>query len=194
MRSPSVDISQEKFVVELLKQGNENAFDSLFRDYGKKIYNFSFRYLKSREEAEEVVQETFMRVWESRQCIDSDYSFSGFLFTIAYRLTLNRLRKIRNDQKSKHEWKGLHLHTSNETEETVVYNNLTELADSAISELPPRRKIIYQLIKEEHLTYQQTADRLRISVKTVEAQMTEALRFLKKKMITGIITLSFLLA
>lgn len=193
MKSPGVDITQEKFVVELLKQGNENAFDALFRDYAPKIYNFSYRYLKSREEAEEVVQETFMRVWEARQCIDTDYSFSGFLFTIAYRLVLNRLRKIRNDQKGRKEWKGSSHHSGNQTEETVNYNNLNEIVHSAISELPPRRKMIFQLVKEENLTYQQTAEKLRISVKTVEAQMTEALRYLRKKLISGVIAATFLL-
>lgn len=173
--------NKEKFIVALLKEGNENAFDSLFRTYGKRLYQFCYGYLKSREEAEEVVQEAFVRVWEARATIDPDYSFGGFIFTIAYRLVLNRLRKIRNDQAGKIFWQRNTVKTSNETEDHVIYEDLRHFAKAAIAELPPGRKIIYRLIREEHMTYQQVADRLNISVKTVEAQMSEALRFLRKR-------------
>lgn len=181
MQPPGSD-NKEKFIVELLKQGNQNAFDSLFREYGQRLYCFSYGYLKSREEAEEAVQETFIKVWESRSGIDLNLSFSGYLFTIAYRLVLNRLRKIRNDHAGKISWQQRNsLKFSNETEEHVVYEDLRRFAGAAISELPPKRKVIYRLIREEHMTYQEVADRLNISVKTVEAQMSEALRFLRQR-------------
>lgn len=173
--------SKEKFIVALLKEGNGDAFDSLFREYGKRLYHFCYGYLKSREEAEEVVQETFIRVWEARATIDPDFPFGGFIFTIAYRLVLNRLRKIRNDKAGKIFWRRNSSEISNETEDQVVYDDLRDFAKAVISELPPGRKIIYRLVKEDHMTYQQVADHLNISVKTVEAQMSEALRFLRKR-------------
>lgn len=180
---PEAPDNKEKFILELLKQGNENAFNSLFREYGRRLYHFSYGYLKSREEAEETVQETFIRVWEARTTIESSYPFGSFVFTIAYRLVLNRLRKIRNARTGQAFWHDRNTLISNETEDQIIYDDLTHFAMVAISELPPGRRTIYRLVKEEHLTYQQVADRLNISVKTVEAQMTEALRFLRQKVI-----------
>ncbi len=180
---PEKNDNEEKFIVELLKQGNENAFNSLFRDYGKRVYSFCYGYLKSKEDAEEMVQETFIRVWESRSTIDPDYSFGGFVFTIAYRLVLNRFRKRRYEYIGNLHWLGNRARASNETEDSVIYNDLGRLAKDAIASLPPKRKQIYRMIKEDHMTYQQVAQCLNISPKTVEAQMTEALKHLRKNIV-----------
>src|SRR5690606_18380473 len=114
MPSKGNDI-EEKFIVELLRQGNVNAFNSMFRAYGKRVFSFCYGYLKSKEDAEELVQETFIRIWESRSEIDPDYSFGGFVFTIAYRLVLNRLRKRRNEFAGNLHWARNRSKVSNET-------------------------------------------------------------------------------
>lgn len=194
--NPKGSDTQERFVVELLKQGNENAFNSLFRDYARRLYSFCYGYLKSREDAEEIVQETFVRVWEARAAIDPDYSFGGFVFTIAHRLVLNRLRKLRNERAGNLLWLRNRSKATNDTEDSIIYSDLGRLAKDAISGLPPRRKAIYRMVREDHMTYQQVADNLNISVKTVEAQMTEALKYLRKVIIfpvTAFIVIAFLL-
>lgn len=175
--------NQEKFIVELLRQGNEKAFDSIFREYAKRLYCFSYGYLKLREDAEEIVQETFIKIWEVRATIDPSLSFSAFIFTIAYRLVLNKLRKARNEHSVKRYWAGKTNAISNQTEETIFADDLDRIARIAITGLPPKRKAIFHMIKDDHMSYQQVADRLQISVKTVEAQMTEALKYLRKKVI-----------
>lgn len=182
MPSKGNDI-EEKFIVELLRQGNVNAFNSMFRAYGKRVFSFCYGYLKSKEDAEELVQETFIRIWESRSEIDPDYSFGGFVFTIAYRLVLNRLRKRRNEFAGNLHWARNRSKVSNETEDSVIYSDFGRLAKATIASLPPRRKQIYRMIKEDHMTYQQVAEELNISAKTVEAQMTEALKYLRKNIL-----------
>ncbi len=182
MPSERTDI-EDKFIIELLRLGNENAFNSVFRAYGKRVYSFCYGYLKSREDAEEMVQETFIRIWESRSTIDPDLPFGGFIFTIAYRLVLNRLRKRRYEYAGNLHWARNRAKVSNETEDSVIYRDLGRLAKDAIASLPPRRKQIYQMIKEDHMTYQQVAKTLNISTKTVEAQMTEALKYLRKSIV-----------
>lgn len=184
---PEGSDNKEKFIVELLRQGNDNAFNSLFRDYGKRLYHFSYGYLKSREDAEEIVQEVFIRVWESRAALDASQTFSGFVFTIAYRLILNRLRRRRNEVRGKMYWQQRGVFVSNETEERVIYEDLGGFARAAIAALPPKRKVIYRLIREDHMTYQEVADRLNISVKTVEAHMAEALRFLRQRILLHVV-------
>jgi RNA polymerase sigma-70 factor (family 1) len=174
---------KEQLIIELLKQGNEHAFNSIFRNYGKRLYHFSYGYLKSREHAEEIVQETFMKIWEVRASIDSELSFSAFIFTISYRLILNRLRKLRHERSRNMQWERKHIRVGNETEEAFFADDLDRLARIAITGLPPKRKAIFHMVRNEHMSYQQVAERLQISVKTVEAQMREALKYLRKKVI-----------
>src|SRR5690606_35855387 len=104
-------------------------------------------------------------------------------FTIAYRLVLNRLRKRRNEFAGNLHWARNRSKVSNETEDSVIYSDFGRLAKATIASLPPRRKQIYRMIKEDHMTYQQVAEELNISAKTVEAQMTEALKYLRKNIL-----------
>lgn len=185
--------NKEQLIIELLKQGNEHAFNSIFRNYGKRLYHFCYGYLKSREDAEEIVQETFIRIWEVRASIDSNLSFSAYIFTISYRLVLNRLRKLRHERVGNIHWERKHLNISNDTEETIFANDLDRIARLAITGLPPKRKAIFDMVRNDHMSYQQVADLLHISVKTVEAQMSEALKYLRQKVIIRTILLFSLL-
>jgi RNA polymerase sigma-70 factor (ECF subfamily) len=178
----SVSSPEEKKLVGSLRQSDQQAFNTLFRHYSAKVYHFSYGYLKSTEEAEEIVQETFVRIWEKRDTLDVSHSFSGFVFTIAQRLILNRIRKIRNEYHCKATLAKHLLPTQNETENTIIHNELEKVQQEALTDLPPRRKIIYQMIREEGMTHKQVAEQLNISVKTVEAQMTEALKHFRAKL------------
>lgn len=172
----------EEANVELLKQSDHNAFNTLFRSYAPKLYRFSYGYLKSADEAEEIVQDTFIKIWEKRASIDTSASFSGFIFTIAHHLILNRLRKIRNEIQCKVIVARNLVPVQNETEETILHNELEKVRREALVELPPKRRIIYQMIREDGMTYKQVAEQLNISVKTVEAQMTEAIKHFRAKL------------
>lgn len=172
----------QKGVIELLKQSDQKAFNILFRLYSARVYHFSYSYLKSMEEAEEIVQDTFIKIWENRATIDPSYSFSGFIFTVAHHLILNRIRKIRNENHCKAVLAVNSVNTQNETEEKVLHAELERVQQAALTELPPRRKMIYQMIREEGMTYKQVAEQLNISVKTVESQMTEAIKHFRAKL------------
>lgn len=169
-------------LIELLKQSDQKAFNTLFRLYSAKVYHFSYGYLKSTEESEEIVQDTFTKIWEKRATIDAAYSFSGFVFTVAHHLILNRIRKIRNENHYKAILAKNNIHIRNETEEKILHDELEKAQQQALVELPPRRKIIYQMIREEGMTYKQVAELLNISTKTVESQMTEAIKHLRTKL------------
>lgn len=172
----------EMRMVELLKNSDQDAFNNLFRLYSSKVFRFSIGYLKSREEAEEIVQDTFFRIWQNRSTISTSCSFSGFLFTIAHNLILNRIRKARNHTVLQNSLRANDFMFCNPTEEKMLEDHFELMRQTALSELPPKRKMIFQLIRENGLTYQQVAEKLNISVKTVEAQMAEALRHFRKKL------------
>ena len=159
-----------------LKQDDERAFDALFRHYSALVYRFAYSYLKSRPEAEEIVQECFLKIWEKRQQLHDDVPLKGYLFTTAHHAILNQLRR-----------QGHHLryqaHTATQepslVDNGVEFTELEGLYRTALEQLPPKRREIFILSRQQGLSYPEIAAQLNLSVKTVEAQMSHALKFLR---------------
>jgi RNA polymerase sigma-70 factor, ECF subfamily len=103
-------------LVRLLKKGDINAFNAIYYKYCKKLYAFVIMYLKQEEDAEEIVQEVFIKIWQSKDKIDVSSSFESFLFTIAYNATMSLFRKRMSENKSRQYLKSLqHISSSDET-------------------------------------------------------------------------------
>ena len=88
-------------LIERLKKGDIDAFDLIYNKYCNKLHKFVLRYLKQEEDAQEIVQEVFIKIWESRSKINTFSSFESFLFTIAYNASISLLRKRINEEKSR---------------------------------------------------------------------------------------------
>lgn len=96
---PDKAVKPDSELVVLLRKGGMEAFDLLFERYAGRLYRFSFSLLKTREDSEEVVQETFFRIWEKRAGISDDKSFQSYLFTIAYHVIVDQARKRLKERK-----------------------------------------------------------------------------------------------
>jgi len=170
----------EKEIVEEVKEGIASAFDNLYQAYFHKLYNFAFSILKSKEDAEEVVQNTFFKIWEKHRNIDSHYAFKSFLYTIAYHVTIDLLRER---LKERH-FRDTIIEKSNSNynlEEVIEYGDLLKHIEYIVKELPPRKNEIYQLSRVDHLSYSEIAEKLNISVKTVENSLNFSMNFIKKR-------------
>lgn len=170
---------EEKELILLLKQGSKEAFTTLYKQYWKQVYNFSRLYLTNQSAAEEVVQEVFIKIWETREFIREEDHFKGLLFIITRNLVFNQHRKSLNEDF----YKVTVLAAMEETydvEEEIDAKNLREYIDMLIIELPPRRREIFNLSRKEHKSYKEIALQLNISEKTVEHQISEALKYLRK--------------
>lgn len=80
-------------LIKLLKKGDRLAFDVIYRKYSRRLYGFIFRYVKQETDAEEIIQEVFVKIWQKRDKINIYSSFESFLFTIAHNITVNVLKK-----------------------------------------------------------------------------------------------------
>lgn len=138
------------------------------------------RYVKQNEDAEEIVQEVFVKIWEARNKIDAFSSFEAFLFTIAYNTTISLLRKRTNEKKYLEHLKSLQQpdHSPDLIDE-IHFNELNDRVQSLLNELTPRQKEIFQLSREEGLTHDEIAKKLDISVNTVKKHMGNTLAFLR---------------
>lgn len=167
-------------LIKLLKKGDIAAFDAIYNQYCHKLHQFVFMYLKQEEDAEEVVQEVFIKIWESREKVDVYLSFESFLFTIAYNSTMSLLRKRVSETKSREYLKSLQ---KIETEEMVIdeiqYNELNNKVQSLLEQLSPRQSEIYLLSREEGLSHKEIAIKLNISESTVNNHLVTILKFLK---------------
>ena len=168
----------EKELIIRLKQGSKEAFTTLYKQYWKQVYDFSRLYLTSVSAAEEVVQEVFIKVWESREFLREDDNFKGLLFIITRNMIFNQHRKKLNEDFYRVTVLAA-MEQSYDIEDEIETNNLREYIDLLIEELPPRRREIFNLSRKENKSYKEIALLLNISEKTVENQIHEALKFLK---------------
>lgn len=171
----------EREIVEDVKNGMASAFDNLYEAYCYRLFRFAFSILKSKEDAEEVVQNTFFKIWEKRKSIDSNHAFKSFLFTVAYNITIDLLRERLKEKKYREII--LEKATSNyNLEEAIEYGDLLEQVQKIVIDLPPRKNEIYQLSRINHLSYSEIAEKLNISVKTVENSINYSMNFIKKRL------------
>lgn len=162
-----------------IKEDDAEAFDKLFGQYAKRLYYFALGYLKSKFEAEEIVQEVFFKIWQNRKFLNPELSFKGYIFKIAYRQITETFRKYSQEQLYRDEIILLTLGHDNNLEERSDYNSLLELIETIVSSLPPRQKDIFIKRKQQGMPVKEIAQVLGISPKTVENHLTEALKTLK---------------
>jgi RNA polymerase sigma-70 factor (ECF subfamily) len=172
---------ERKWVIGLT-QGNQEAFRSLFGEYARRIFVFARGYLKSNEEAEEVVQEVFTKVWNVRASINTELSFKSYLFKITYNYIRELFLKKARENSYKHDLLDFAVDFDNRTEEKIDYQSLLELVEDLIDRLPPRQREVIILKKKNGLPVKEIAELLDISPRTVEKHLSEALKFLKTEL------------
>jgi RNA polymerase sigma-70 factor (ECF subfamily) len=169
--------AEETILVRNLSRGNILAFNALYKKYSNKLYNFSFSYLRSKDEAEELIQEVFTIVWEKRRSLKSELSFKSFLFTIAFNIIRKhfRSRKYLSDYLTRNPTDEIDQQTS----EKVIFDSLSQHVYSLADKLSGRRKEIFIKSRLEGLSIKEISDSLKISHKTVENQLSDALKFMR---------------
>ncbi|MCX6225524.1 MAG: RNA polymerase sigma-70 factor [Bacteroidia bacterium] len=172
-----VALRNESLLVRNLSRGNLLAFNTLYKEYSGRLYRFAFGYLKSEEEAEELVQEVFTIIWEKRVGLKEGLSFKSFLFTIAFNIIRKHFRTKAN--LSDYFKSGLIDDTDVQTAQQVSYNSLYQYITKLIDQLPQRRRDIFIKSRIEGLSIKEIAEELKISHKTVENQLTDALKFIR---------------
>lgn len=182
----------EADLLSLLKEGNPDAFSILYNMYWKRVYNFSRLYISNRYTAEEIVQDVFVKIWESRSIIRENDNFKGLLFIITRNMVFNAYRKSINSELYKINMLAALDQSCNSVEQEVETNSLSAYIESLIEKMPPRRKEIFNLSRKEQKSHKEIAEQLNISEKTIENQISEALKYLKKNMTEVLYSFLFL--
>jgi len=161
--------------------GNAVVFERVFKSEFKNLYSYACSILKDEAAAEEMVQQVFYKLWEKRGTIQELQSVTAYLYRSVHNECLNYLKHAK--VKSAHQ--AYAAYTSKEADlppDQVTLKELQNQIDSAIQELPEQCRAVFQMSRYEDLKYKDIADRMGISVKTVENQMGKALRTLRTKL------------
>ena len=184
----------EKQLFIQVSNGDEKAFEALFNTFLPKIYPLIIKFTKSEPAAQEIIQETFIRVWLSRDKLSEIANPGGWLFKVASNECYSYLRKSMLNNKF---FNPITIEPDpiNTTHESFALKELNLLIDKAINELPAQRKKIYRMSRDEGKTIPEIAAILNISPNTVKNALVAALKFIREYLVKyGIIFLLALLA
>jgi len=168
-------------LVDCLQKGDLEAFDLVFRRYADRLYGFSLKYLKSKEEAEELVQDVFLKIWENRKNLKREGAFRSYLFTIAYHNMCRIFRKRVSLEKLAKEISSPG-DESFTLDESLDYRSSLDQVNKLIDQLPPRQKEIFIKSRKEGKSTKEIVAELNIVPGTVDNQVSEALKFLRKNL------------
>lgn len=174
----NVSETDSKYVRELRNFSSVKAFDSLYEKYSTRVFKFALKYLKSEEDAEEIVQGAFGKIWEKRSMLNPELSFNSYIFTISFNLIKKQFIANSRDNAFKDDLIYHSLAMTDRLDENVNYKLLLEKVNAILQELPPRAKEAYLKKKVYGLSVKEIAQQMGISPKTVENHITSAHKFL----------------
>jgi RNA polymerase sigma-70 factor (ECF subfamily) len=184
---------QNEVITTLLAKRDESAFEQVFKTHFKSLHAYAFTILKDEAEAEEMVQQVFFKLWERTETLNITGSITVYLYRAVHNESLNYLKHEK--VKSNHR---LHVAYSmkNETDNAskkVLGAELEGKLQAAMNELPEQCRTIFQMSRFDEMKYREIADKLDISIKTVENQMGKALKILRTKLVDFLPAIIFLL-
>lgn len=176
-----MELPQEQLIITL-KAGDINAFEMLFRTFYQPLCNYAYTFVQDRDEAEEIVQNTFLNVWEKRDNLSIHTGVKPYLYAMVRNACLNVIKH----EKVKQQHIAIELvageKSADSVTRTVVAAELETRISQAMNKLPEQCRLVFKLSRFEELKYAEIAEQLNISVKTVENQMGKALKIMRDQL------------
>ena len=175
---------ENKLLITEIRCGNRLAFTRCYDQYHRGVYAFAMRYTHDTTAAADVVQHTFMKLWESRSSLDEKHNLLNFVYTIAKNYTLNLLRAHSNAADGNRRYYQEYVEAQPAQSPDTTDAEVIEQLFNAVRELSPQKQEIFRMKLQEGLSNQEVADRLGIAVNTVKVQYTRALKQLRESVRT----------
>ncbi len=177
-------MSNQQFddVLVRLRTGDRSALQIVFQQHYPIVCAVIHRFIQDRNTVEDLAQEVFVRFWEKREQIQINSSLTAYLRRMAINEALGYLRRSKHLHDEEVTPQLADTNYDGSAEEQYLHTELEQSVRDAINMLPPKCRMVFQLSRFEEMTYQEIADQMDISIKTVENQMGKALRILREKL------------
>ena len=172
--------SDEHILLRKLREGDTEALDILYLRYAAKVRDFAFRLLGDSVEAEDITHDIFLRVWEQRKTVGNVMSFKGYLFRMTRNAIFNAFKHRQVESKYQAQAAADGTEALGDTDDRVSTNDLMEMIDLAVSNMPEQRRKVFCMSRYENMSYNDIAEVLNISPKTVQYHISGALAELRK--------------
>jgi len=178
MRHPNIPLN-----IAELRQGEKKAFEAVYNEFFGVLFHLCLHYINDQKASEEIVQDTFLKLWEIRESLNDNSNVKNFLYTITKNNCLNYLRNRKICLKHQEKIKYLEMQFNFEALENLgdylQFEELRKKIDEALAKLPSEINETFKLSRFEELTYKEIAEQQGVSIKTVEARISKALRILR---------------
>jgi RNA polymerase sigma-70 factor, ECF subfamily len=164
--------------VEGLNRGDKDSFESIYKRYYTPLYNFLFRYTRSEEMIEDIIQEVFYNVWQNREKLEPRGTLKAYLFTAVRNQAFKKIESEKKYGSNDKELSDFEEINCVPPDGSCEFKELKKAYHEAVQKLPEKRRNIYLMHRQDNLTYNEIAEVLHISIKTVETQMSRSLKFL----------------
>jgi len=162
-------------------ENDETAFKELYEQNVFKLFQFAYAFIQSKQLAEEIVNDVFLKLWQKRDSLDSIKNINVYLYVAVKNTAANYRRRLASQKRIGHErFVVTHFYLSPDPEQVLITDELRKMIESSIDRLPPKCKLIFKLVKEDGLSCTEVAEILEISYKTVTTQLTIALKKLEQ--------------
>lgn len=169
-------------LLDTLKAGDITAFEMLFRTYYQPLCNYAYTFVQDKDEAEEIVQSTFMSLWEKKQTLEIRTAVRPYLYAMVRNACLNVLKHEKVKKEHVEVQLAIGERSTESVARTVMASELETRIAEAMDALPEQCRLVFKLSRFEELKYAEIADQLNISVKTVENHMGKALRIMREQL------------
>jgi len=185
----SIQKESENALVEKLKNNSKSAFSVIFLTYYQDLVRFAFRFTKNADLSEEIVQDVFVKVWEERSTLEIHHSLKSFLLKSVQNLSIDRLRHLNIVNKYASLVLDNPILSENATENYVLRDELELNYIRAMEKIPAEYADVYRMSRVEAQSYHEIAQKLGVSVRTVEVRIGKALSLLREELKDFLITI-----
>lgn len=193
MYNLTINPKEEVQLLIALQSGSQEAYEKIYRSYSARIYLNILKMVKNENDAQELLQDVFYKVWTKHHLIDPQQSFRSYLFQIAKHTVYNFTRKKGLDRQVE-DYVRYHMKSwYNHVEEELYEQENEDWLFKIIKQLPPRRQEIFRLCKIEGKNYAEVSETLGISTSTINDHIVKATKFIKEKYRNHVLTLSLLI-
>ncbi|HLT73533.1 MAG TPA: RNA polymerase sigma-70 factor [Ohtaekwangia sp.] len=172
----------ENQLLETLKAGQITAFEMLFRTYYQPLCSYAYTFVQDKDEAEEIVQSTFISLWEKKEVLEIRTAVKPYLYAMVRNACLNVLKHEKVKKEHAAVQMAMGERSSESVARTVMATELETRIYEAMDSLPEQCRLVFKLSRFEELKYSEIAEHLNISVKTVENHMGKALKLMREQL------------